>query len=120
MQLPGGHARLVDKTQIVEFESAAVRHDQTRFKPKALDNINLEISRGEMRWVLVEAAGQILPEVGEAMCGYTARLLRRRGIEVRLRTRLLSAAGGHVVLDDGEEFDTGTIVWTAGVAPSPV
>jgi NADH dehydrogenase len=79
-----------------------------------------EISRGEMRWVLVEAAGQILPEVGEAMGGYTARLLRRRGIEVRLRTRLLSAAGGHVVLDDGEEFDAGTIVWTADVAPSPV
>ncbi|MFI5067092.1 MAG: NAD(P)/FAD-dependent oxidoreductase [Streptosporangiales bacterium] len=79
-----------------------------------------EISRSEMRWVLVEAAGQILPEVGEAMGGYTVRLLRRRGIEVRLRTRLLSAAGGHVVLDDGEEFDAGTIVWTAGVAPSPV
>ena len=45
-----------------------------------------EISRSEMRWVLVEAAGQILPEVGEAMGRYTARLLRRRGIEVRLRT----------------------------------
>src|ERR1019366_5387930 len=28
-----------------------------------------EISRGEMRWVLVEAAGQILPEAGEGMGG---------------------------------------------------
>ena len=79
-----------------------------------------EISRGEMRWVLVEAADRILPEVSAAMGNYTAGLLRRRRIEVRLHTRLVSAEGGHVILDDGEEFSAGTLVWTAGVAPSPV
>ncbi len=79
-----------------------------------------EISRREMRWVLVEAADRILPEVSAAMGNYTAGLLRRRRIEVRLHTRLVSAEGGHVILDDGEEFSAGTLVWTAGVAPSPV
>jgi NADH:ubiquinone reductase (H+-translocating) len=37
-----------------------------------------------MRWVLVEAADRILPEVSPAMADYTAALLRRRHIEVRL------------------------------------
>ena len=79
-----------------------------------------ELSHREMRWVLVEAADRILPEVSPAMADYTAALLRRRHIEVRLRTRLTSAEGGRIRLDDGEEFSAGTLVWTAGVAPSPL
>ena len=27
---------------------------------------------------------------------------------------------GHVVLDDGTEYDCETIVWTAGVKPNPL
>ena len=79
-----------------------------------------ELSHREMRWILVEAADRILPEVSPAMADYTAALLRRRHIEVRLRTRLASAEGGRIRLDDGEEFPAGTLVWTAGVAPSPL
>ena len=79
-----------------------------------------EISDREMRWILVEAADRILPEVSPAMADYTAALLRRRNIEVRMRTRLTSAENGQIRLDDGEEFGAGTLVWTAGVAPSPL
>lgn len=79
-----------------------------------------DIDPRQLRWVLVEATGRILPEVGERMGHYTVDLLRRRGIEVRLNTRLTSAVGGHVVLDDGSEFDAATLVWTAGVAPHPL
>jgi len=60
-----------------------------------------ELSHREMRWVLVEAANRILPEVSPAMAGYTAALLRSRHIEVRLQTRLSSAEGGRIRLDDG-------------------
>ncbi|HET9967730.1 MAG TPA: FAD-dependent oxidoreductase [Streptosporangiaceae bacterium] len=55
-----------------------------------------ELRHNEMRWMLVEAADRILPEVGPAMADYTAALLRRRHIEVRLRTRLASAEGGRL------------------------
>ena len=79
-----------------------------------------ELDPREMRWVLVEAADRILPEVGAVMGRYTVDLLRRRGIEVRLGTRLSSAVDGHIVLSDGAEFDADTVVWTAGVAPHPV
>jgi NADH dehydrogenase len=74
----------------------------------------------DMRWVLVEAAGRILPEVGADLGAYTVDELRQRGVEVLLGTRVTSLEGGHVVLDNGDEFDAETIVWTAGVKPSPV
>ncbi|MBX6372587.1 MAG: FAD-dependent oxidoreductase, partial [Acidothermus sp.] len=78
------------------------------------------ISPEDMRWVLVEATGRILPEVSPAMGEYTVRQLRGRGIDVRLETRLVSAVGGHIVLSDGTEFDADTLVWTAGVKAHPL
>ncbi|MGP4026749.1 NAD(P)/FAD-dependent oxidoreductase [Actinomadura sp. 3N407] len=78
------------------------------------------IDPGEMRWLMVEATDRILPEVGPEMGRWTAEALRRRGIEVKLETLLKSAEGRHIVLSDGDEFDAGTLVWTAGVKPHPV
>ncbi|WP_106400416.1 NAD(P)/FAD-dependent oxidoreductase [Actinocorallia populi] len=72
------------------------------------------------RWVLVEATGRILPEVGEEMGRYTVDELRRQGIEVLLNTRLESAENCRIVLSDGQEFDAATLVWTAGVKPHPM
>ncbi|HEU4354811.1 MAG TPA: NAD(P)/FAD-dependent oxidoreductase [Actinomycetota bacterium] len=71
----------------------------------------------EMRWVLVEAAGKILPELGEDLAGYAQERLEARGIEVLLGTRLVSAEGGTVRLSDGQAFAADTLVWTAGVKP---
>src|SRR6516225_2940473 len=74
----------------------------------------------ELRWVLVEATGRILPELDERLGQWTLRALRRRGVDVRLHTRLASAALGAVLLDDGTELAAGTLVWAAGVRPSPL
>ncbi|HEU5428990.1 MAG TPA: NAD(P)/FAD-dependent oxidoreductase [Actinocrinis sp.] len=79
-----------------------------------------QIDPAALRWILVEAADRILPEVGERMGRYTVERLRARGIEVRLATRLVSAHDGHLVFDDGDELDARTLVWTAGVAPHPL
>ncbi len=74
----------------------------------------------DLRWVLVEAADRILPELGEDLADYARDRLKERGIEVRLRTRLESALDGWIVLSDGERFRADTLVWTAGVKPSPL
>ena len=74
----------------------------------------------DMRWVLVEAANRILPEVSEELSTYTVDQLRDRGVEVRLGTRVTSLADGRVELDDGTSFEAETVVWTAGVRPNPV
>ncbi len=74
----------------------------------------------DLRFVLVEGSRRILPEVSEELGGYTLEQLRKRGIEVFLSTFLSSCVDGHVVLSDGTEFDSETIVWTAGVKANPV
>ena len=74
----------------------------------------------EMRWVLVEAAGAILPELGRDLAGYARARLEERGIEVLLGTRLESAEDGLLHLSDGQVFRADTLVWTAGVKPSPL
>ncbi len=79
-----------------------------------------DLAKSEIRFVLVEATGRILPEVGEDMGRYTVRELMKRKIDVRLNTRLESCVDGHVVLSDGAEMDAETIVWTAGVKANPM
>ena len=78
------------------------------------------LSPRQMRWVLVEATGQILPDLDVALGQWTIRTLCRRGIQVRLGTQLVSAEGGHVVLDDGTDLDAGTLVWTVGGTANPL
>jgi NADH dehydrogenase len=79
-----------------------------------------ELSPSDMRWVLVEATRRILPEVDPDMGAYTVSQLRQRGMDIRLDTRLESCVDGQVVLSDGDSFAADTIVWTAGVKPSPM
>lgn len=78
------------------------------------------IAATDMRWVLVEATDRIMPEVSQRMSNYTLGELRRRGIDVHLGTRLDSVVGGHVMLSDGTEFESDTVVWTAGVKANPM
>jgi NADH dehydrogenase len=78
------------------------------------------IYASDMRWVMVEATGRVLPEVSPDMGVYTLERLRERGMDVLLETRVESVEGGHVRLSNGEEFDADTVVWTAGVKPNPL
>jgi NADH dehydrogenase len=72
-----------------------------------------------MRWVLVEAADRVLPEIDAGLAEYALRELRGRGIDIRLVTTLEEVGPHHARLSSGETFPTRTVVWTAGVAPHP-
>lgn len=98
------------------IEALAELEDMARYATKYYENIEPD----DMRWVLVEAMRRIMPEVRESLGVYTVQQLENRGIEVYLDTRVKTMEGGHVLLDDGTEFDTDTIVWTAGVKANPV
>ena len=98
------------------IEALGELEDMTRDACRYYENI----SPSDLRWVLVEASPRILPEVSQQMAGYTVDRLKERHIDLRLATRVTSLVGGHVVLSDGTEFDTETVVWTAGVKPNPL
>jgi NADH dehydrogenase len=97
-------------------EALAELQDMARYATRYYDTI----TPADMRWVLVEAADRIMPEVSVGLGKYTVDRLVQRKIDVRLGTRIESVVGGHVVLSDGEEFDAETIVWTAGVKANPM
>ena len=71
------------------------------------------------RWVLVDAAPKILPEIPPRLGEYAARELTQRGVELRTSTTLASVDEHEAVLSDGERIPTATLVWTAGVTPVP-
>jgi NADH dehydrogenase len=72
------------------------------------------------RWVLVDAAPKILPEIPRGLGKYAARRLERRGIEIHIGTTLESYDGLEARLADGTRVPARTLVWTAGVRPSPL
>lgn len=78
------------------------------------------ISKDEVRIVVVEFAGRVLGELPESLGVYALKKLRARGIEVMLNTGVASATGTRLVTTSGEEIPTRTIVATIGNAPSPV
>ena len=73
-----------------------------------------------MRWMLVEAADRVLPEIDAELADYALGELRRRGIDIRLGTTLEEVAADSARLSTGETLPTRTVVWTAGVAPNPI
>jgi len=72
-----------------------------------------------MRWVLVEAADRVLPEIDPKLADYALGELRGRGMDIRLGTTLEEVGPEHVSLSTGERIATRTVVWTAGVVAHP-
>ncbi|OEV05367.1 NAD(P)/FAD-dependent oxidoreductase [Streptomyces oceani] len=77
------------------------------------------VRREDMRFVLVDVAEKILPEVGPKLGEWGREHLADRGVEIYLGTSVKSCVDGRVVLSNGFEADSHTIVWTAGVKPNP-
>ena len=74
----------------------------------------------EQRWVLVDAAPKILPEIPMKLGDYAARELAKRGVDIRVGTTLDSLDAEAATLSDGERIETVTLVWTAGVKATPL
>lgn len=73
-----------------------------------------------IRWILVEARDQVMPEIGPDLAAFAETELRGRGIEIRTSTTLDEVTADTARLSDGEVVRTRTVVWTAGVKPAPV
>ena len=72
------------------------------------------------RVVLVHSGSIILPELGHDLGDYTKNVLARRGVDIRLNTRVKNVTQNEVSLTDGTSISSQTLVWTAGIIPSPL
>jgi NADH:ubiquinone reductase (H+-translocating) len=93
--------------QMARFTAQAVEH-YPRLRPS------------DLRWLLLDLAERVLPELAPALGTRAAGVLARRGVEVRLGTSIAEAHADRVVLTDSTTVPARTLVWCAGVAPSPL
>jgi NADH dehydrogenase len=101
-----GYAGVEALAELSDLVRDAVRYyPSLRFEPQ--------------RWVLVDAAPKILPEIPTRLGDYAAAELTKRGVEIRVSTTLASVEAGAAVLSDGERIASSTVVWTAGVRANP-
>src|SRR5262249_57568481 len=77
------------------------------------------IDPAELRVVLLHSQDRILPEMDHRLAGFAQRLLRKRGVEIRLDTRLAAATGQAAGLGDGTALPTRTLVSTGPPSPPP-
>jgi len=78
------------------------------------------IKPAEVRVILVEAGGKLLPDLPAAMGAYTAKNLSDRGVEIVLGDGVKSVDADCVRLASGREIPTATVLWSAGVRPAPL
>jgi NADH dehydrogenase len=72
-----------------------------------------------LRWMLLDLAERVLPELDPRLSTTADRVLRGRGVEVRMGTSVEEATADGVRLTDGETVPTRSLVWCVGVRPDP-
>jgi NADH dehydrogenase FAD-containing subunit len=78
---------------------------------------NIDVNN-DVRIILVNAHGRILPEVSEDLSEFALQKLRDSGVEVILNKRFASYTSGHARLNDDTLIPTFTLIWAGGVTPS--
>lgn len=82
--------------------------EQTGFAPR------------DVKFVLLDMAEQVMPEVGEKLGERVQRVLHQRDVDVRLGVTLKEVHPDHVVLSDDSRINTHTVAWVTGVTGAPL
>ncbi|MFE4214182.1 NAD(P)/FAD-dependent oxidoreductase [Streptomyces sp. NPDC056844] len=103
----GGYAGTETAACLQLLTSNAVKH-YPRLDPKLI------------KWHLIDIAPKLMPELGDKLGLSALEILRRRGIEVSLGVSVAEAGPDKVTFTDGRVLPCRTLIWTAGVAASPL
>ena len=79
-----------------------------------------QIDASDVRVVLLHALDRILPELDEKLALYAQKILARRGVEIRLNTKLEAATGEEAILADKTRISTKTLISTVPSSPNPL
>jgi len=74
----------------------------------------------EIRWLLLELAPRLLPELDPRLSKTAERVLRRRGVEVMTGESVAEAFDGAVQLTTGDKIVTRSLIWCVGVRADPL
>ena len=104
----GGPTGIEVAGQIADLSRRTLRPDY-----RAVDTAGARIA-------LVEAGPELLPGFPEPLRGPAARDLRRIGVDVRTGAAATGIDAEGVDLAGGDRLPARTVIWAAGVAPSPL
>jgi len=78
------------------------------------------IEADDFRITLIDRTDRILGALDEDLSRYAERLLRRRGIDVRLQESVVSMTPWTARLESGGDLSARSVIWCAGVAAPPL
>lgn len=73
-----------------------------------------------IRWLLLDVADRVLPELDERLSRTADKVLRERGVEVRMGLSVEEATRDGVRLTDKTFVPTQSLIWCVGVRPDPL
>jgi NADH:ubiquinone reductase (H+-translocating) len=85
-----------------------------------LSRLYPRIAPRELRLEVLEGAPYIIAEMDRDLGEYAADTLGRRGVRIRVNTRVDRIEPTRVHLPDGESIESETIIMATGVVPSPL
>ncbi|MET8781852.1 NAD(P)/FAD-dependent oxidoreductase [Streptomyces sp. NPDC049097] len=97
-------------------ETAAYLHHLTAAAVKRYPGLDPAL----IKWHLIDIAPKLMPELGDRLGAKALTVLRRRGLNISLGVSVAKATEHTVTFTDGRELPCHTLIWTAGVAPSPL
>ncbi|MEV0130259.1 NAD(P)/FAD-dependent oxidoreductase [Dactylosporangium sp. NPDC050688] len=78
------------------------------------------LAHERVRWMLLDVAPRVLPELSPRLSRIADRVLRERGIEVLTGCSVAEALADGVRLTDGRTVPARTLIWCVGVRPDPL
>ncbi len=75
---------------------------------------------GQPRWLLVDTADRVLPQLAQRLSRTADEVLRERGVEIMLKDSVKEATAEGVHLAGGMFVPTRSLIWCVGVRPDPL
>jgi NADH dehydrogenase len=98
------------------IEVAAELNDFVSFSRRFYKHVKAD----EVKVIVIDPGERIMHEMSEGLAEYGFKLLKKRGMEFRLKTRVAGVTKDSVEIQDGEKIETHTAIWAAGTSPQPV
>ena len=76
--------------------------------------------KGEPRWLLIDTADRVLPQLDPRLSRAADKALHERGVEILLNSSVEQATAEGVRLRGGEFVPTRALIWCVGVRPDPL
>ncbi len=74
----------------------------------------------KIRWMLIDTAPRVLPDLDPRLSKTAHRVLRRRGVEIRTGQSVTEVMSGEVHMSTGEKVATRSLIWCVGVRADPL